>query len=154
LVLGLNKFAFPFEAVETPSCTGTIDASFFKFTKGGSSYIPPNPPCCLTLFGLRFVPAFPIAVVLRCSVGDELLAAELTGLGRSVGRPLVLEVERIPALVRAQMMVPVERLEPLAADCTANLVVFAHGISLELYNGPKERAVLFHPNYYITTDKP
>jgi hypothetical protein len=48
----------------------------------------------------------------------------------------------------------VERLEPLAADRTAGEVVLCHDISLELYHGAKERAALFHPEYYITTDKP
>ena len=51
------------------------------------------------------------------------------------------------------MMVPVERLEPLAANSASDLVVFTHCISLELYHEPKERAVLFHPKYYNTTYK-
>ena len=51
-------------------------------------------------------------------------------------------------------MVAVERLKPSAADRTAGKVVLGHEISHRLYSGPKERAVLFHPEYYITTDIP
>ena len=72
------------------------------------------------------MPALPVAVVLGCSVGNELLAAEVASLGRPFGWRLVLQVVRIPAFVRAQVMAAVERLEPLAANSASGLVVFAH----------------------------
>ena len=52
------------------------------------------------------------------------------------------------------MVMAVKRLEPSAADRTAGEVVLGHDISLRLHYGSKERAVLFHPKYYITTYKP
>jgi len=112
-------FLLPYRAVPTPSCPGAIDASFFKFTQRRSSYLPPNSACGLSLCGLSFVPALPVAVVLGCSVWHELFAAELAFLQGSECRLLVLEVVRIPALVRAKVMVAVERLEPLAANSTS-----------------------------------
>ena len=49
------------------------------------------------------------------------------------------------------MVMAVKRLEPSTADGAPDLVVPTHGISPRLYHGAKERAVLFHPEYYVTT---
>ena len=144
----------PYRAIPTPSRPGAVDTGFLKFTQRRSSYSPPDPSCRLTFCGLRLLPTFPIAIVLGCSVRDELLVTPLALLSGSLRWLLVLEVVRISAFVGAQVVAAVERLEPLTADSASSEVVLCHGISLKLCHGPKERVVLFHPKYYITTDKP